>query len=208
MVILRPSFHLALIILKKLEIMRKFIIITSAIILTLIISLLITNQVIDRSIKTEIVINAPAEEVWNVLMDHEAYPQWNPFIKQISGSTQKGKNLAVTIQSKGNDPMDFEPTVLINKKEREFRWAGKLLVTGVFDGEHYFILEQIGPNKTRFIQGENFTGILSGVFMKMIGKDTKGGFIAMNKALKKEVESHYVASTMLPPFILTSNTLR
>lgn len=60
---------------------------------------------------------------------------------------------------------------------------------GVFDGEHYFILEEITPNQTRFIQGENFTGLLSAILMKMIGEDTRGGFISMNEALKTQVEA-------------------
>lgn len=123
-------------------------------------------------------------------MEHETYPKWNPFIKKISGSTQQGENLAVTIQSEGNDPMDFTPLVLINNKNQEFRREGKLLVTGIFDGEHYFILEKVDSNQTKFIHGENFTGLLSGIFMGMIREDTEGGFTSMNIALKNRVENH------------------
>jgi hypothetical protein len=36
-------------------------------------------------IKTEIPIGAPASAVWSILMDFERYPEWNPFIKKISG---------------------------------------------------------------------------------------------------------------------------
>jgi hypothetical protein len=143
-----------------------------------------------RSIKTEIVIDASSAQVWNVLMNHEAYPTWNPFIKSISGRTAEGESMAVTIQIGAKAPMDFAPLVLTNNENKEFRWKGKLLVSGIFDGEHYFILEQIGPNETRFIQGENFTGLLSGVLMKMIGEDTEKGFSAMNLALKNQVENN------------------
>lgn len=170
--------------------MKKAIKITTTIIAALIILLIITNQFTMRNIKTEIVINASTETVWNVLMHHESYPEWNPFIKKISGDPIVGENLSVTVQSNGNSPMNFTPLVLVNNTQKEFRWVGKLWVTGIFDGEHYFILEQTGPNQTKFTQGENFTGILSGIFMKMIKKDTEGGFKAMNEALKSRAENN------------------
>ncbi len=170
--------------------MKKLIKITTSIIAFLLIILFTVNLLIMRSIKTEIVLNSSKEEVWEVLMNHSSYPNWNPFIKKISGPTQPGDYLQITLQSEGNKPMEFKPQVLINNTNQEFRWLGKLGFKGVFDGEHYFILKQIGPNQIKFIHGENFTGILSGVLMKMIGKGTERGFKAMNIALKALVEKN------------------
>jgi len=170
--------------------MKKFIKITAATILLLFISLLIFNQLVMRSIKTEIIINASTEKVWDILMDHENYPNWNPFIKQISGVTEKGNSLSVTMQIENKNPMNFKPEVLTNKKLQEFRWKGKLFVSGLFDGEHYFLLEQLSQNQTKFIQGENFSGLLSGLLFKMIGKDTETGFNAMNEAIRLQIETN------------------
>jgi hypothetical protein len=171
-------------------IMKKILKFSGLTIALLIVSLFIINQFTMRSIRTEIEINAPIEDVWTVLMDHQAYPEWNPFVKKISGSTTPGDHLQVTLQSEGNKPMDFKPKVLVNKTNEEFRWIGKLGFKGVFDGEHYFLVEAIGPNQTKFIQGEKFTGILSGILMKMIGDDTIAGFNSMNEALKSRSENN------------------
>jgi len=108
-----------------------------------------------KFLEMEITINASPEAVWGILLDHGAYPDWNPFIVQISGSTQPGENLSVNIKPPESKPMEFKPIVLVNEKEKEFRWVGKLLVKGIFDGEHYFLLEPIGPNETRFTQAES-----------------------------------------------------
>ena len=105
--------------------MKKILKIIVVAILSLLVLLTIVNWFSNREIKTEIVINASAEEIWNVLLDHKEYPKWNPFIKKITGSAVQGGNLAVTIQSEGNEPMDFTPIVLINKENDEFRWQGK-----------------------------------------------------------------------------------
>ena len=168
--------------------MKKLIIVIVSLVLVLIISLTIVNLTVMRNLKTDIVINAPSEAVWNILMDHESYPTWNPFIKQISGTTQPGKYLSVELQAGTNKPMQFKPVVITNSQGHEFRWKGKLFVKGIFDGEHYFIVEPVGSDQTRFIHGENFTGILSGLMLKMIEEDTLAGFQAMNTALKNQAE--------------------
>ena len=54
--------------------MKKIIYITAAIILVLFISLTIINQTVMRNLETEITINASPEVVWDILLDHNAYP--------------------------------------------------------------------------------------------------------------------------------------
>lgn len=169
--------------------MKKIVKTTAIVVLIPLALLLILNLFVKNSIKTDIVIQANTAEVWDILMDHESYPAWNPFIKKLSGPLEVGEFLSVTMQSGDNKTMDFTPEVLVNEEEHEFRWKGKLIFKGIFDGEHYFILEQITPDQTRFIQGENFSGLFSGLLFLMIGKDTKSGFTEMNEALKARIES-------------------
>jgi len=47
----------------------------------------------------------------------------------------------------GIEPMDFEPTLLTVKEFHELRWVGRLLMPGIFDGEHYFKLQEISEGK-------------------------------------------------------------
>jgi hypothetical protein len=41
-----------------------------------------------RELRREIELDAPPERVWAVVTDFDAYPEWNPFIRQISGELQ------------------------------------------------------------------------------------------------------------------------
>ena len=40
-------------------------------------------------IRTEIDIAAEPEQVWDVLQNFDAYPEWNPFIPEIPGRSRK-----------------------------------------------------------------------------------------------------------------------
>ena len=141
----------------------------------------------ERRIETNIEINAPPARVWAILTDFARMPAWNPFIKSISGTLAQGAQLSVYIAPPGKSGMRFKPTILTVRPERELRWLGHLLIPGVFDGEHYFLLEPIGEGKTRLTQGEKFSGLLVGLFSGMLSA-TEAGFHAMNSALKREAE--------------------
>lgn len=140
-----------------------------------------------KNIQTEILINADISKVWNVLMDFENHPKWNPFIKSISGEQKAGNKLTVSIQPPDGNGMTFKPKILTLEPNREFRWKGKLGINGIFDGEHYFILESLDKDQTKFTHGENFSGLLVLLMGNMLNK-TKAGFQLMNESIKKECE--------------------
>lgn len=142
-----------------------------------------------KSLLSEIEIEAPAEKVWQILTDFAAFPDWNPFIRRISGRMAVGERLEAYIEPSGAKGMTFRPTVLVADENRELRWKGKLLVSGLFDGEHFFQIEPMGDEKIRFVHGENFNGLLVGLFAKSLDKDTLRGFREMNEALKTRAEA-------------------
>jgi hypothetical protein len=141
-----------------------------------------------RSIETGIEIDAPATRVWEVFTDFAAYPQWNPFVASLEGRVGVGERIEVRLTSPDGKGMTFKPRVLAFDEERELRWLGSLLIPGIFDGEHQFLLEAIGEGRTRFTQREEFRGILVLPIVSMIGDSTERGFQAMNAGLKQRAE--------------------
>jgi hypothetical protein len=138
------------------------------------------------SIETSIDIAASPARVWSVLTDFAAYPQWNPFITRIAGAPVVGGRLVVTIQPPGRKAMMFRPVVLVATPDVELRWRGRLLMPGLFDGEHAFRLAPAGGG-CRLDHGEVFTGLLSGLLGGTLPA-TRRGFLAMNEALKTRAE--------------------
>ncbi|MEL6675494.1 MAG: SRPBCC domain-containing protein [Bacteroidota bacterium] len=147
-----------------------------------------------KKIVTKILIEARPEQVWQALTNFSEIGSWNPFIKEISGEGSVGAQLKVILQPKPGQEMKFEPEVLVWKENQQFEWLGKLWIKGLFDGNHYFHLEETAEGHTLFHHGERFTGILVGILMAMIGKQTEQNFEAMNAAIKQKAEA-MVAST-------------
>lgn len=141
-------------------------------------------------VETAIEIDGSPALVWSVLMDFDAYFEWNPFVLGIQGRPVPGERLRVAIRAPGGARrMTFMPRVLTVSGEREFRWLGRLILPGLFDGEHYFKLEPVGASGVRLIHGEIFSGILVGLAKGSLLKSTSRGFDEMNLALKRRVES-------------------
>ncbi len=117
-----------------------------------------------KSLSTSITIDAPAGEVWRHLVDFESHADWNPIFASITGEPTVGTQL-VAVARKNFDPTDpatsmtFRPEVLIAEPGVELRWAGKLAFGGLFDGTHYFRLEE-SDGVTVLEHGEDFKGIL------------------------------------------------
>lgn len=142
------------------------------------------TKVRPKIIERSVTIDATAEQVWSVLTDTAAYPQWNPFIVSSTGDIAVGSTLTNTLRNNGSD-MVFSPTVLVAQKDRELRWIGRFGVPGVVDGEHWFRIEPLADGGVRFTQGERFTGFLVPVAGSSL--DVDDGFGAMNDALAQRV---------------------
>jgi hypothetical protein len=139
-------------------------------------------------IRTETEIEAPPSAVWSVLSDFERYPEWNPFIVAIRGELAAGARLFATLSLPDSAAEHrIRPLVIRCEPERELRWLEHLWMKGLYDGEHFFRLEE-RDGRTRFIHGQDISGLLVRFAMNTVTHSTRG-FAYMNQALKQRVES-------------------
>ncbi|WP_094226593.1 SRPBCC domain-containing protein [Methanolobus psychrotolerans] len=141
-----------------------------------------------HKICTDIIIEAPINEVWDLLTDFDRFEIWNPFITSIKGKLEPGSKLDVHMQPTGMKGTNLNPVITKVEPVNEYRWTGHLWFKGIFDGEHVFRLEELENNRTRLIQCERFRGILAPLILYFIGEKTREGFENMNASLKKECE--------------------
>ena len=141
-----------------------------------------------KHIRTEIEIDAPAEKVWSVLTDFDSFGEWNPFVTSVIGKPKEGEKIKIEVQIPDARAQKFKPTILKAEPNRELRWVGKMPL-GIFRGEHFYMLEDLGNGKVKFIHGEDFSGWMVRLIWAIQGEKIQKGYRLMNEAIKKRVEA-------------------
>ena len=142
-----------------------------------------------KDLRTEIEIAASPQTVWQILTDLNRYEEWNPHIPEAAGELREGSRLTVRIEERDGSSMTFRPTVTRVVPSSELRWLGRLFLPRVFDGEHIFEISALGSDHVRFVQRENFRGLLVLPFWNKLNTETRHGFEAMNAAIKARAET-------------------
>lgn len=104
-----------------------------------------------REFHAEAVIPAPREEVWEVLTDTAAYPQWNPVFVKINGAYAEGATVRNSVMFPDGNPVDMEARVTTFAPNRELRQTGGIPLVLTFD--HRWLLEPVDGG-TRVVQHE------------------------------------------------------
>ncbi len=146
-------------------------------------------------IRTELEIAAPASDVWRILTDFERYAEWNPFITTISGKLVEDSKLRVQLSLPEGRELCIQPRLVRCREPSELCWRGHLGFPGLFDGEHFFQLQELTERRTRFVQGENFGGVLLRFAGTSITRAARG-FVYMNQALKRRAEAGVAARSL------------
>lgn len=139
-----------------------------------------------REIDTEIEIVAPAQRVWDVLVDFAEYPRWNPFLLSVTGTPTPGRRIRFWFELPRGFRAPACATILRAEPDKELRWAGS--VPGLFRAEHYFVIERSGTAGFRFRHGEIFSGLLLPLVWPILRSRGREVYDAMNRALKERVE--------------------
>ena len=135
-----------------------------------------------------ITIEAPAQRVWEILMDVERYGEWNPFTTRVDTSLEVGS------------PVDLYVTLgLFKLKQPEQIQAvdpPSLLAWGMIMGARWLLvtrreqhLEALGETRCRYTTADAFTGVLTPLVVLLFGGLIRRGFNAMARALKERVEA-------------------
>jgi hypothetical protein len=142
----------------------------------------------DSQAHAGVLIGRPPADVWKVVSNSSAYPDWNPFITRVDGDFKEGATIRIVL-GRGADSMVFKPTVLLVRPERDLCWRGSLWIRGLFDGTHCMHLTAV-VGGTRLEQTESFSGLLAGRLTRDVIEETQREFQAMNAAVKQRAEAN------------------
>lgn len=137
---------------------------------------------IDRTLE----INAPAEQVWQVLTDFARYGDWNPFVPQAHCDLRIGGALKMQVVLK----KQMQQTEYINAVTpgKSFAYSMKPAPLGALRSLRVQTVEPIDAMRCRYISHFEIGGWLNPVVSLAMGAPMRQGFEAMAQGLKAQAE--------------------
>jgi hypothetical protein len=141
------------------------------------------------AIQTQIVINAPLDQVWSVLTDFSAMPEWSSTFQGLEGPFEHGGDVTAIYRIFGRLSRFRHPLVHWDDSEtrKVFGWSAPTSEGGSVIDDHYYIAEMMGPNQTRFIQTDAFRG-MSRLMAPLMLRLVRRWYVRFNHDLKAQVE--------------------
>lgn len=153
-----------------------------------------------RHAAAEVLIAAPIDLVWSVMLDTDAYPDWNPFVVRISGvvgAPAVGQVLRLAVR--WGDGSRVRTTEVIRRLEPPaptgagprgallaYEFLGPLRTLHLVRGTRLQRLEERPGGATRYHTEEQFRGLLA-AFVPL--RRVEDGFQRHARALKARAES-------------------
>jgi hypothetical protein len=138
-----------------------------------------------KTYQAQIDINASPEKVWAALIDFPNYTQWNPFIRAVDGQPIVGQTVTITV---ARSPRKLSATIRSVKPAEELIWEASMPLNVMYP-RYIRRLERLPNNNTRFINREEFRGVLIPVLRPALDALLKPFYLKSCVALKNYVES-------------------
>lgn len=138
--------------------------------------------------RNEVIIDASAEQVWDVLTDLEKYSEWNPLLYRGKGEVKLGETVVVDAKTATKD-VNFVCEVINVDPFKEFAWKFHVIHPFLFRGVHTFQIEPMSGKLVKFIDRESFKGLLLPTQSKDLTTAGLNAMVEMGAALKKRVEN-------------------
>jgi hypothetical protein len=133
-------------------------------------------------------VQAPAEVIWESLIDVASWPQWNPLYPKAQGVVRIGNTLDLTLQLPGRPAQEIRPVILDWVPNDHIHWKLKLM-GGLVKTIRYIEIEALSETGCIFSNGEIFDGWLASSVIKQHGRAIKAGFASMGEALRARAEA-------------------
>lgn len=149
------------------------------------------------SFTTRIEIDAPAQRVWDILVDLGAYDWWNPHITRLITTLVVGQPIDLLERVGDGEPREARAILLRWAPGEELRWLFMGGPAWWFRGERVQRVEALGPGRCRYISEDRYTGPLAPLVAWRVGPQLQRAVDAMAAALKRRAEPG--EPTVIPP---------
>ncbi|MEI6310776.1 MAG: SRPBCC domain-containing protein [Bacteroidota bacterium] len=138
-------------------------------------------------IESTIIINAPVDKVWNILMEKDRYHLWNPFTPKIETTFEVGSDIILHVNMNlDNKILKQKEQILWIKEKESVAWG----ISSPFPvkTERAQVLTALSPTQTQYYTYDKFWGILVPLVMLLYRTKIQKGFDAVASGLKNFAE--------------------
>lgn len=136
----------------------------------------------------EILIDAPMETVWDVILDLPRYTEWNPWVKEAEGDMDKGGIVWVKVKL-GPIDMKAKHVVLLNEPYKRFCWRDAGWNANFVYGQRCRTLEMTEEGLVHYKVELLVDGVLSSLANWGQGPFLQAGMASETEALKARAEA-------------------
>ena len=146
-----------------------------------------------KLVRSEIEINAPAQKIWNIIIDFEHYPEWNTFTPRLGVKRiVVGEEFTLDCQMTEKQLLKDEHEAFLVYEPEKYKISWGTSRTRGRPGIKSFrwqICEPLDDRRTHFINYEEFYGVLAPVVNLLYSKKLQRAYDRYCQALKKRAES-------------------
>ncbi|WP_417068979.1 SRPBCC family protein [Niveibacterium terrae] len=139
--------------------------------------------------RSELVVSASRQRIWEVLTDFPAYPDWNPLLREVHGEAERGRSLNVRLAGFGHRGRNLWPDVRSANRGRELCLALTILPAGLLDANWRVVLIREEGGQCRIAQRIRCSGWLSRWYAPRLARTLTPALAAMNEALRRRAEA-------------------
>ena len=144
------------------------------------------------TISAEIEIDAPRERVWEILVDLDRYPAWNPFTRRVESTLEMGASVTMDVQLRPNRRSVQREVVTAIEPMEKVCWGMKILVPWLLAANRCQVLSTTADGGTRYFTADEFRGVLVPLVMWLYRDSVQRGFTGVARALKARAEAGVV----------------
>lgn len=138
----------------------------------------------------ELTINAPAELVWEVLVDFDNYHLWNDFCPSIEAQLKLGSPVAMQVDL-GNGPQPQTEFITRLEPPRVITWSMENKPDDPVHADRSQFVTPLDDGSCTYLTVDEFSGEAMGPMLEAFGKVMEDGFNRCAIGLKARAEALY-----------------
>jgi hypothetical protein len=146
---------------------------------------------LDESVEVE----APAESVWQLLVDLPRYGEWNPFVIAAESSLAPGDPIRMQVQLFDSFSQSQTETMVEFEPGRRFCYGLGPMPLGSLTSHRCHSVEALGEDRCRYTSHFELSGWVAVIVRALMGSRLERGFAANTAAVKERAEELARAST-------------